>query len=341
MSICKKEYGRFDGKCVYVYSLNNNGGLTAEILTYGGIIQSLKYNGIDLVFGYDTLEEYLDNCGYFGAIIGRNSNRIENAQFELNQKVYKLNQNDGKNNHHGGNTGFNKKIWNVISENEEETSITLNYVSPDGEEGFPGEVNVNVTYALTKDNSLKIHYEATTDADTVVNLTNHSYFNLNGHKSGTIDKHSLWLASSFFTPNSAQGLPTGEVCSVSGTPLDFTQSKSFGDAINSACEQIKMFGGIDHNFALDGRGFRHCATVVGDKTGIKMELYTDKPGVQVYTENSVDEKRTYKENAIYVKHGAFCLETQDFPNNLKHSHFPSSILRKGEKFDSVTKYKFS
>ena len=340
MSIERKSFGMHDGKEVFSYTLDNKKGLTAEIITYGGILRRLIYNGTDVVLGRDSLEEYLENNGCYGALIGRNSNRIENSEFELNGKVYKLNPNNGRNNLHGGLVGFNKRVWESEATDGAEPALKLSLISPDGEEGFPGNVTVTVTYTLTCENGIKLHYEAISDSDTVVNLTNHSYFNLNGHSSGVCDNHTLWLGSSFFTPNTDECMPYGEVWKSAGTPFDFTAPKTLGEGFASDYEQIKMFGGFDHNLALDGRGLRLAATLTGDKTGITMDMYTDQSAVQLYTGNMIQEGRVCKDGAVYSKHCGICLETQAFPNSLKYSHYPNGILKKGEKYDTVTEYRF-
>lgn len=340
MAISKVEFGKCDKGVVYAYTLTNKNGLTAEILNYGGIIRKLIYKNTDVVLGRETFEEYINNEGYFGAIIGRNSNRIENSEFILNGKKYNLFANDGRNNLHGGREGFDKKIWNADIIDAEEPSLILTTVSPDGEEGFPGTVNVQVVYTLTNDNGLKIQYTGESDADTVLNMTNHSYFNLNGHSEGEICSHMFWLDSDFYTPNSDECIPIGEVLSVKNTPFDFSVGKMICEGFKSDNEQIKMFGGFDHNFVLNGRGYRKVGRLEGDKTGIVMEIYTDQSGVQVYSGNMIEECRVCKDGAIYGKHHGICLETQVFPNNLKFSHFSGSILKKGEKYDTVTTYKF-
>ncbi len=340
MSINKIKFGEAYGKEVDCYVLDNGNGLKAEILTLGGIIKNLVYNGVDVVHGRDSMEEYMNNDGYFSALIGRNSNRIENSEFELGGKTYKLFANDGKNNLHGGKVGFDKKVWNAEAIDGKEPALILTTFSADGEEGFPGNLNVKVTYTLTSDNAIKIHYEGESDADTVLNMTNHAYFNMNGHSSGTVDGHTLWLDSSFFTPNTDECIPNGEILSVKGTPFDFSTSETMGERFASDYEQIKMFGGFDHNFALNGRGFRKIGEFKGDKTGIAMEMYTDQSGIQVYSGNMIDENRVCKEGVQYKKHSAVCFETQAFPNNLRFSHFPGSILKKGDKYDTVTAYKF-
>ena len=340
MSVSREKFADYNGKEVYIYTLDNNKGLSAQIINYGGIIKRLIYNGVDVVLGRDTMEEYIDNDGYFGALIGRNSNRIENSEFELCGKIYKLYNNDGRNNLHGGKVGFDKKVWDAQIVDDEEPSLILTAVSPDGEEGFPGEVKVTVTYTIKSDNSISIHYEGETDADTVLNMTNHSYFNMNGHSSGSVDGHTLWIDSDFYTPNTNECMPYGEILSVKGTPFDFTTEETLGERFASGYCQVKMFGGFDHNIVLNGRGYRKVACLKGDKSGISMEVYTDRAGIQLYTGNMIDDSRVCKNKAVYCKHGGVCLETQAFPNNLKFSHFSGGILRKNERYNTVTTYKF-
>lgn len=340
MSIKLEKFGEYNDKVVNVYTLTNENGFSAEIINLGGIIKRLVYKGVDVVTGRDSLEEYKNNSGCFGALIGRNSNRIENSEFELNGKKYTLYANNGRNNLHGGKVGFDKKVWNAKAVDGDEPKLVLTLTSPDGEEGFPGNADVKVTYTLTNDNGIEIHYEGQADADTVLNMTNHSYFNLNGHASGNVDGHSMWIDSDFYTPNTNECIPTGEILSVKDTPFDFTTDELMGERFKSDHEQIMMFEGFDHNLVLNGTGYRKIAEAKGDKTGITMEVYTDLPGVQLYTSNGPDSDRLCKDGATYCHHSAFCLETQVFPNNLKYSHFPSAILRKGEKYNTKTTYKF-
>ena len=338
--IKKELFGKLPEGEVYCYTLDNGKDLSAEIISYGGIIKNLYFKGTDVVLGRDTLEDYLENNGCFGALIGRNSNRIRNAEFVLNGKKYILAKNNNGNNLHGGNVGFDKKIWAVEEKDGAEPSLVLTLESKDGEEGFPGNAKIKVTYTLTLDNSIKIHYEAECDEDTVMNLTNHSYFNLNGHDAGTVDNHEVEFNASFFTPNTEQCMPYGEILKVSGTPFDFTTPNTLNFGFESGFEQLEMFGGYDHNFVIDGSGFRKFATVKGDKTGHIMECFTDLPGVQLYTGNFIDEERICKGGEKYKVHQGLCLETQYFPNALELTHFPSPILRAGEKYDTVTEYKF-
>lgn len=341
MSIEKKQFGVLDNKEVFSYILDNGKGLQAEILTLGGIIRRLVFCGTDVALGRDTADAYKNDPTYFGALVGRNSNRIENCEFELNGKLYKLNANDGKrnNNLHGGIQGLSRKIWSAEAVDEKELILTTS--AADGEEGFPGNIEVKVTYTLTSENSIKIHYEGTTDADTLMNMTNHIYINLNGHASGDIKNHTLKLNCGFFTPINDACVPDGTVLPVLGTPFDFTLPKKIGADFDTDYEQVKKVSGYDHNFAIDGRGYRKFAEAVGDKTHIKLEAYTDLPAVQLYTGNYLNADIPCKENAKYAPYQGFCLETQVFPNAMKYSFFPSPILKKGEKYDTTTEYKFS
>lgn len=344
MAITVNKIGVLKDRMIYSYTLTN-GTVSAEILNYGGIIKSLivpDRNGkkTDVVLGRDTLEDYLNNDGYLGALIGRHANRIANAEFVLNGKKYTVGKNEGNNSLHGGNAGFDKKVWSVYEKDGEEPQLEMAITSPDGEEGFPGRLSVVVTHTLTKDNALKINYRAKTDKDTVVNLTNHAYFNLAGHDSGKMTNQVLQINSSFYTPNNSECMPTGEVHSVAGTPFDFRVPKPIGQDIDADFQQIEMFGGYDHNFAVLGHGYRLAAIASCEENGICMEIYTDKPGMQLYTSNGLKEG-TYKNGAHYGVHQAFCLETQYFPNSMANSQFPSPILKEGEEYNFTTEYRFS
>ena len=336
-----ENWGTHDNNDVFLFTLDNNNGLTAEITNYGGIIKSLVFDGVDVVLGRNNLEEYLENSGCYGAFIGRNSNRIENAEFELDGKKYTLFKNNGVCNLHGGPMGFNKRVWNAEAVDGEEPSLILSGVSADGDQGFPANMNVKVTYTLTKDNSIKIHYEADADGDTLANMTNHSYFNLNGHASGQVYGHTVKSECDFYTPNTDGCFPTGEIRSVKGTAFDLTTPTKLGEHLLSDDEQVKLFDGFDHNFCINGKGFRKAITLTGDISGITMEVYTDLPGVQIYSGNGIHEDEICKDNVSYKKHQGICFETQAFPNATVYSHFPSIVLKKGEKYETVTEYKFS
>lgn len=347
MPVSKKEFGTTDkGEKVYSYTLDNEKGLSVEILNLGGIIKNLYVTDkdgekIDVVLGRDSVKEYQTKSGYLGALIGRVANRINNGKFVLNGKEYNVPKNSLGNCLHGGIEGFNAKIWDVVDTIDEngDIAIVLSLTSADGDEGFPGTLDVTVTYTLTSYNSLKINYKAVSDKDTICNMTNHSYFNLGGHASGTIYKQKLTMNADFFTPNTEKCKPNGEVLSVEGTPLDFRTSKPIGRDIDADFEQLKMFSGYDHNMVIRGRGFRLAATAYCDDTGIAMETYTDQPGIQLYTANSLEED-TFKDGVTCGKHSAFCLETQNFPDAVNFAQFPSPILKAGEKYEHNTEYKF-
>ncbi len=348
MSIKKSHFGFMpDGKEVFLYELDNGKNLKAQIINYGGIIKNLWVKSgsgafVDVVLGRDTLEEYFENTGCFGAFIGRYANRIGGSKFTLNGTEYSLFANNGKNSLHGGKKGFNKYLLAESSVTDSETpSVTFEMLSPDGDEGYPGNLKVKLTYRLNSSDGIEIHYEAVSDKDTIINLTNHSYFNLNGDSSGDTLGHTLWMNCPFYTPNTAECMPCGEVLSVKGTPFDFLTPKKVGDAINADSEQLRMFNGFDHNFVIEGSGFRKAATLTGDKSRIVMDVFTNKPGVQFYSCNGVQKGRVCKNGATYPKHGGLCLETQFFPNSTTFSHFPSPIFKAGEVYDYKTEYRFS
>lgn len=341
-----EKIGEVNGQEVFLYTLDNGNGLRVCVMNYGGIIRNIFVRGkdgaeVDVVLGRGSLKEYLDNSGYFGAAIGRHANRIARGSFELDGRVYRVGVNEGNNSLHGGNIGFDKKVWEAKEAGtKEEPALELSLTSPDGEEGFPGTLQVHMTYRLTKENALKIEYRAVSDKDTVVNLTNHSYFNLAGHASGEMTKQILQINSGFYTPNDDECMPTGEVCAVGGTPFDFRAPKPIGQDIDADFDQIQAFGGYDHNFAIAGRGYRLAATVFCEETGICMAVYTDSPAMQLYTMNSAEEGRVCKDGAVYSVHNAFCLETQYFPNAMSYSHYPSPILPAGKQYKHMTEYRF-
>jgi len=351
MSIAGRSFGKTkEGREAYIFTLSNSRGMTAEITNYGGIIVSINVpdkNGRfdDVILGYDTLDGFLRQDKYFGAVIGRHANRIENAEFELNGVTYRLAKNDGNNHLHGGNAGFDKKFWNaeITNSSDGHECLKLTYHSMDGEENYPGNLDAEVIYTLTEDNALRIDYRATTDKDTVVNLTNHAYFNLSGHKAGCIAEHMLMINADKFTPINDQCIPTGEIRSVVGTPFDFTKLTSLAPGLDSNDEQIRFGNGYDHNFVLNvsGKSPEKAAELYDPKSGRVMEVYTTKPGMQLYTGNFLDGKDVYKDGAIYNKRDGLCLETQFFPNAMKHRHFPSPILKAGQEYHHTTVYKFS
>lgn len=337
--ITKNFFETIDTGDVFSYTLDNGKGLSAQILTLGGIIYKLVFNGTDVVLARENAASCVGDGAYLGALVGRNSNRIVDCEFELNGKKYTLAANDsGRNNNlHGGIYGFSSKIWEAETVDGDEPKLILKTSAKDGEEGYPGNVEVTVTYTITRENSIKIHYEGTTDADTIMNMTNHSYFNLNGEKSGKTTGHKLWLDCDFFTPNTAACAPDGTILPVSGTPFDFTTAKEIGRDLESDLPQLTNFKGYDHNFIIKGTGYRKFATLTGDK--IVMDCYTDQLAVQFYGGNFLDGKG--KDGHEYSQYDGLCLETQCYPNALKYSHFPQPVLKKGDKYDTVTEYKFS
>ena len=343
MDIQKESFGKLpDGKEVNLYTLSNDNGVEAKITNYGGIIISLKTPDkqgrfADIVLGHDNLDGYLkDNSPYFGAIIGRVANRIAKGKFTLDGKEYILATNAGDNHLHGGNIGFDKVIWNAEEiKNGDSVSLKLTYLSPNGDEGCPGNLDCTVIYTLTNDNELKINYEATTDKTTIVNLTNHCYFNLAGFDSGEIYGHQLWIDADKYTASDDDLMVTGEIESVKDTPLDFTTAESIGSRIEQA-------GGYDNNYVIndwDGSS-KEIAKVIEPTTGRVMTVYTTEPGVQLYTGNFIDGSITGK-GATYNKHNGFCLETQHYPDSPNQPNFPSIVLKPGEKYTQITIYKFT
>lgn len=331
-----------DGKNVYLYSLTNTTGLSTEIMTYGGIVKSLYVpdrsgESADIVLGYDRLEQYVKDNPLFGAIVGRYANRIGNAKFTIDGIEYTQAKNNGKNHIHGGIKGFDKVVWDAKEMKDKSVpALKLTYLSNDGEEGYPGNLSCTVIYTLTNDNELKISYEAQTDKATVVNLTNHSYFNLAGHNSGDVLGHELMLNADSFTAADDDLIPTGEIKSVKGTPLDFTRLHTIGSRI------AQVSPGYDHNYVLNKKDdeLSLAAGVYEPTTGRVMEIYTTQPGVQLYTSNFLDIENG-KGNAAYKKHYALCLETQHFPDSPNKPQFPSVVLIPGEKYKQLTVHRFS
>ena len=335
------------GKEVQLYFLKNKNEVKTAITNYGGRIVSLwvpDKNGTltDVVLGYDSLSLYQEQDEpYFGAVIGRYGNRIGKGTFKLNDTTYKLDVNNGPNTLHGGRTGFHARVWDANQPNDQ--TLELTYVSKDGEEGYPGNLTVKVTYTLTDDNELKIDYQATTDKTTVTNLTNHTYFNLNGEGSGTINNHLMTIHANRFTPVDSTLIPTGKLQAVAGTPFDFRKPAVIGSRIEAQDEQLKNGKGYDHNFVLNSQGssLHPAATVVGDKSGIVMDVQTTEPGIQFYGGNFLNSREIGKGGKVYDFRTAFCLETQHFPDSPNKPAFPSTTLKPGDTLKSTTIYKFS
>ncbi len=338
-----------DGSSVDLYVLTNHRGMQASITNFGGILVSLKvpdrdHKFDDVVLGYDNLEGYIGDKTFQGAIIGRYGNRIAQGKFELNGKTYNLERNDGENSLHGGIHGFNKAVWKAKPvSGKEEQSLVLNYDSPDGEGGYPGNLKVQVTYTLTNNNELKIHYEATTDKPTVVNLTNHAYYNLAGQGEGDILGDMLTIYADRFTPVDKTLIPTGHIKSVKGTPFDFTHPTAIGARIESDDDQLKLGRGYDHNFVLNAGKTTDpvpAAVVYEPKSGRVMEIATTEPGIQFYSGNFLDGSITGKQGKVYKHRYGLCLETQHFPDSPNHADFPSTVLKPGETYKSTTTYTF-
>jgi aldose 1-epimerase len=348
MTIIREEsfIGVHKGKTVGLYTLRNKNGLVAQITNYGAIIVSIftpdrDGNLGDIVQGYDTIEEYINGNGpYMGAVCGRCANRIGGGRFSLLGKEYSLAVNNGPNHLHGGITGFNKVVWDVMSSSP--SVLHLEYLSADGEEGYPGNLRVSVMYTLSDENELRIDYLAVTDKTTIVNLTSHSYFNLAGEGSGSIYDHELMINAAFYTPTDETSVPTGEILSVEGTPMDFTQPRKIGELIDMDYDQLKHGAGYDHNFVLKNRaGTQGLAAVAHDPlSGRVMEIYTNQPGVQLYTANWIDNEKG-KGGRRYGRRWAFCLETQHFADAINKPHFPSTTLNPGEEYRHHCIHKFS
>lgn len=332
------------GEAVELYTLRNAKGLEADIATLGGVVVSLRLPGgngapADIVLGFADLAGYLKPGPYFGAIIGRYANRIAQGKFTLDGVRYTLARNNGENSLHGGTRGFDKALWKANPGNG--ASLALSYLSKDGEEGYPGNLSVTVVYTLTDDNELKIDYTATTDKDTVLNLSNHSYFNLSGQGEGDVLAHQVTIYADRFTPVDQSLIPTGELRSVAGTPFDFRQPHAIGERINSGDHQLVLGRGYDHNFVLNrgGDGLVLAARVTEPKSGRTLEVLTTEPGMQFYTGNFLDGTIHGKGGKVYGPRAAFCLETQHFPDSPNHPSFPSVALKPGGQYRSTTVYR--
>ena len=345
-SVASKLFGKTaDGSEVTLFELINDNGLRATVIDYGAILVDLEVpdrNGklADINLGFDELDPYIKRNPLFGAVVGRYANRIENARFTIDGVEYKITPNAGKNHIHGGREKrFDKVMWKGEGfQTPEGAGVRLTYLSKDGDEGFPGNLNCTVTYTLTNKNELKINYQATTDKPTVVNLTNHAYFNLAGAGSGDVLNHEMMINADFYTPGDKALIPTGEILSIKGTPLDFTEPETIGARI----EQLTDTRGYDHNYVLknaDG-SLTLAARVYEPGSGRIMEVYTTEPGMQFYTANGMRNIQG-KDGRVYQNHYGLCLETQHFPDSPNKPHFPSTVLRPGEKYDTTTIFKFS
>ena len=348
-TVTKQSYGKTAaGENVNLYTLRNSKGVEAKITNYGGILVSLKVpdrNGKfdDVVLGFNDLESYLTkNDPYMGALIGRYGNRIAKGRFTLDGVEYKLAVNNGENHLHGGIKGFDKVVWTGRElKTTAGPAVLLTYLSKDGEEGYPGNLSVRVVYTLTNNNELKIDYSATTDKDTVTNLTHHSYFNLAGEGNGDILSHAVKINADRFVPTDAGSIPTGELKSVAGTPFDFLKATAIGARINQDDEQLKFGNGYDHTWVINGRGMRLAAEAYEATSGRVMQVWTTEPGVQFYTGNFLNGTLTGKSGKIYARRNGFCFETQHYPDSPNQPSFPTTTLKKGATYKSTTIYRFS
>ena len=344
VNILTKDFGfTKEGQKVTAYEMHNGNGMSVRALDFGATVQSIivpDRSGvpIDVVLGYDDVASYENGSCFYGGIVGRCANRIKNARFVIDGKEYRLEKNEGENHNHGI---FNKRMFNASIE---DNTLVLRYLSPDMEEGYPGNLSVEIRYSLCEDNALEINYTVTTDAPTILNLTNHSYFNLNGQDGSTILDHKLWLNSSNFTEYEESFAQTGRIISVKDTPLDFREEQVIGARFDSDYPQFRLCTGYDHNMVLDGKEgkLKPIGTVRSDKTGISLEAFTTEPAIQLYSSNYIqfDPVKHGKNGVRYPKNGAICMEAQHYPDSVNHPNFPSTVLRPGETYTQKTVYRF-
>lgn len=348
-TIQKKVFGYINEKEITLLSLNNKNGVTVELINYGAIVKSILVpdkngNIADVVLGYDTIEDYVNDDFFIGATIGRYAGRIANARFELLGKTYQLNANDNVNHLHGGWKGFNKVIWDYeLIEEDNISSVKFSYLSVDGEEGYPGNLNVSVIYSLSDDNELIIKYQAETDEPTIINLTHHSYFNLSGQLDQSIADHIIFINADSFLSVNHNLIPTGKIETVYNTPFDLRESNPIGLKINEKHEQLKIGGGFDHTWVLNDFNLgvvRKAAEVSDIKSGRKLIVFTDQPGLQFYTGNFLNDSIKGKNNIHYDYRSAFCLEAQQFPDSPNQQTFPSVVLKPDKLYEQKTIYKF-
>lgn len=343
MALKKRNFG-VDGQEATLYTLENSKGMKAEVTNYGANLVNLfvpDKNGVveDVVLGFDSVKGYMKNGSFFGATIGPSANRIGGAKFTIDGVEYHIDVNDGPNNLHSHmEDGYHKMLWEA---EEGENSITFTVRDTDGYMGFPGNKELSLTYTLDEENGLTLHYHAKSDKNTVMNPTNHSYFNLDGHKSGNIEDHIMMINASCYTPVVPGAIPTGEIATVKGTPMDFTAEKVVGKEIRENMEQLLLTQGYDHNWVVDGWDgtLKHIATTIGPKSGRKMHTYSTLPGVQFYAGNCIGDEPG-KDGAFYTKRSGLCLETQYYPNSINTPSFPSCVFGGDKEYDSVTVYRF-
>ncbi|MCM1101045.1 MAG: galactose mutarotase [Acetatifactor muris] len=345
ITVESKVFGKASGgEDILLYTLRNEKGMSASVMNLGAVLVELKVpdrNGEakDVVLGFDSGERYYRNPSFFGAVIGPNANRIGGAAFTLDGEEYKLAVNDNANNLHSDyEQGYHMRIWEAEAS---ESGVTFTIADADGSMGFPGNKKLQITYTLDEENGLTLRYHGSSDRRTILNPTNHSYFNLDGHDAGNIAGHTLWIGADAYTPVVAGAIPTGEIADVKGTPMDFTEEHTVGDRIDADMEQLKLTGGYDHNWVITGAdgSLRHVATVKAPVSGRVMKVYTTLPGVQFYAGNFIEEQ-TGKGGAVYRARHGLCLETQYYPDTIHHDNFPSCVFGAGKDYDSVTVYRF-
>ena len=348
MSIVKTEFGKSqNGESVYLYTVTNGNGTIMKVTNYGAILQSVivkdkNGNMTDVVLGCDNVEEYYDNGPSLGAVVGRNANRIGGAKVVINAITYELAKNDnGKNNLHSGPDLFQNRVWDAEEFAQDGQGVEFTLVSLEMDQGYPGNFSVSVKYTLTDDDAVMITYNATSDADTIANMTNDSYFNLEGHDAGSVLDNEVYINSDAFTLTDSELIPTGELCDVTGTPMDFREMKKLGRDIDASYEPLILAGGYDHNYVLKNEGNNELvAKLHSEKTGITMEVYTDLPGIQLYTGNFLGGDKKGKGGHYYKKRDGVCFESQYFPDANNHENFASTILKAGEVYNTTTVYKF-
>lgn len=344
MSYICKEFGKIkNGETAHLYTFENSAGMHMSVSDLGAtlvsvIVRDRRGREQDIILGYDCAKDYETDTLFLGAAVGRNANRIGGAAFGIHEKIYKLDKNDGENNLHSGLDFYKNRMWKV--EEVQNNSITFSLFSPHMDQGYPGNVMIYITYTLTDTNGVQIEYRSTPDADTIINMTNHSYFNLDGHKSGTILNHKVWINADEYTEADEVSIPTGEMVSVGGTPMDFRAPKAIGQDVGKDYQALLFGRGYDHNYVLKGKGYRKVAFLESAESGIQMSVYTDLPGLQLCTGNFLNGEKG-KDGGIYLKHGAVCFETQFFPDAIHHKEFESSICKSGNIYHSKTTYEFT
>ena len=348
MSVVKSEYGKTqDGKTAFLYTLTNSSGMIVKVSDFGAVLAEVHVpdrNGVleDVVLGYDNLKQYEINRPSFGGLVGRHANRIAKAVFTLNGVQYSLEANSRQNNLHSGRFGYQRRLWESRQKEESENCVEFSLYSPDKDQGFPGNLEVKVTYTLTEGNALKLSYWAVSDADTILNLTNHSYFNLAGHAAKDVLSHVVWIDADYFTEIDEESIPTGKILPVEGTALDFRQKKPIGKEIDSEDRMVVLGKGYDHNWVLktEEKTVSLVAGMEEEESGRGMRVYTNLPGLQFYTGNFLDGTEIGKENICYGRRSGACFETQYFPDSIHHKNFPQAILKAGEVFQGETIFEF-